>query len=445
MIPPDPATPRPGPRPLALHLMISHAASMTSPVGLALSKPGWTPWAPEMRAAAAAAGQAPSEAARLSRQATQTATAALADPQLAAAAAALAAHPPGDVAAALLSAIAEQQKRFLDGLTAYRRHPYRRALADPPTLWQEGATRLLDYGGTHPAGAAGPPVLFVPSLVNRAYILDLAPESSLLRYLAARGLRPLLVDWGRPDAAARGYDLSAYITGRLARALDAAVAATGAGTMPAIGYCMGGLLAAALAERRPDRVSALVALATPWDFHAEAPGAAGRMAILITMLEAVIEAMGELPVDILQALFVSLDPLLGMRKFCRFAGLDPDGRTARAFVALEDWLNDGIPLAGPVARESLAGWYGENTPGEGRWCIDGVPVRAEGLRLPSLHLIPSRDRIVPPASSRALAAAMPGAAVVTPPLGHIGMVTARGAESAAWQPLGDWLAARTAA
>ena len=445
MAPPDRPTPRPGPRPLALHLMISHAASMSSPAGLALSKPGWTPWAPTARPPPAATSPTQDEAASLSRHAAQTVTAALAEPRLAAAAAALGAHPPAAVSDALLAAIVEQQIRFLDGLTAYRRHPYRRALADPPTLWQEGATRLLDYGRTHDAGAAGPPVLFVPSLVNRAYVLDLAPQTSLLRHLAARGLRPLLVDWGRPDAAARGFDLSAYITGRLARALTAALAATGAGTMPVAGYCMGGLLAAALAERRPDQVSGLVALATPWDFHAEAPGAAGRMAVLITLLEPVIQAMSELPVDVLQALFVSLDPLLGLRKFCRFAGLDPAGDRARAFVALEDWLNDGIPLAGPVARESLAGWYGENTPGEGRWRVDGVPVRADRLRLPSLHLIPSRDRIVPPASSRALAAAMPGAAVVTPPLGHIGMVAASGAEAAAWRPLADWLAARAAA
>ncbi len=49
-------------------------------------------------------------------------------------------------------------------------------------LWRDGSTRLLDY---RPAGGA--PLLVVPSLINRAYILDLAPGRSLLRHLAEAG------------------------------------------------------------------------------------------------------------------------------------------------------------------------------------------------------------------------------------------------------------------
>ena len=44
---------------------------------------------------------------------------------------------------------------------------------EPPTLWSAGATRLLDYGP-----ARRPPLLVVPSLINRAYILDLAPGAA---------------------------------------------------------------------------------------------------------------------------------------------------------------------------------------------------------------------------------------------------------------------------
>ena len=61
-------------------------------------------------------------------------------------------------------------------------------------LWRGGAARLLDYG----RGAAVPAVLIVPSLINRHYILDLLRERSFVRYLAAQGLRPLVLDWGEP-------------------------------------------------------------------------------------------------------------------------------------------------------------------------------------------------------------------------------------------------------
>src|SRR5215469_2111673 len=101
------------------------------------------------------------------------------------------------VAAALDREIAHRAASYLTGLEAYRRHPFRRRGDARPVLWREGTTRLLDYG----RDTAGPVVLVVPSLINRYYVLDLLPERSFLRHLAAEGLRPVVVDWGRQAAA----------------------------------------------------------------------------------------------------------------------------------------------------------------------------------------------------------------------------------------------------
>ncbi len=301
-------------------------------------------------------------------------------------------------------------------------------------LWQDGSARLRDYGP-----ADGLPVLVVPSLVNRAYVLDLTAERSLLRFLSAQGLRPLLLEWDVPEGAERDFTLSDVILRRLEPALDAA-RATAQGPVGLLGYCMGGTLAAALAARRPDDIAGIAFMAAPWDFHADAPHQAeiGRMAATASL--SIVAALGVLPVDGIQALFTTLDPLTALRKFSAFGRLNPDAPEAARFVALEDWLNDGIPLPGPVALECLAGWYGENMPGRGLWRIDGAPVRPEDIRRPSLHLIPARDRIVPPASARALAERMPGAERIEPTLGHIGMVVAGGAEAQVWRPLAEWLA-----
>ena len=66
-------------------------------------------------------------------------------------------------------------------------------------------------------------------------------------------------------------------------------------------------------------------------------------------------------------LLLGLDPFGVAAKYRAFARLRQDSERARLFVALEDWLNDGIPLAAPVARECMAGWYGGNTPARGAW------------------------------------------------------------------------------
>ncbi|MFM8681162.1 MAG: alpha/beta fold hydrolase, partial [Alphaproteobacteria bacterium] len=205
------------------------------------------------------------------------------------------------------------------------------------------------------------------------------------------------------------------------------------------GYCMGGLLAAPLALLRPAAVRALVLLATPWDFHADRPDLARALAAQASGWLPAVEAIGEVPVDVLQGLFAALNPLLAARKFIAFSRMDQASEEAIGFVALEDWLNDGVPLAARVARETLLGWYGDNDPATGSWRIGGRPVRPAGIAVPTLAVVPSRDRIVPPASARALAAAIPGARVLSPALGHIGMMSSPRAPATLWPEMAGWM------
>jgi poly(3-hydroxyalkanoate) synthetase len=356
-----------------------------------------------------------------------------AESQRIAAALAAANHPPEAFRAAVLRRLLRADRELLAGIAAYRRHPFTRTLPEPPVIWAEGATRLLDYG---PAGAPGPVALFVPSLVNRATVLDLMPGRSMLRFLASAGVRPLLLDWGWPGEAERGFTLTDYVAGRLERALLAAP-----GPVVLLGYCMGGLLGLAAALRRPERVRALGLLATPWDFHADAAEAlrAQAAASLLPGLEALMQPSGTLPVDAIQTLFTGLDPWSIAQKFRAFARIDQASPQAEAFVALEDWLNDGVPLAAPVAREALGGWYGANTPARLAWRIAGAAVDPAALEMPAFLAVPRRDRIVPPASARALAARLRHVMVHEAAAGHIGMAAGSGAEAALWRPLLSWL------
>ena len=373
---------RRGPRPLLLHLWLAAMRGMPSWPGSPPGSPSWSEGFPNAN------------------------------------------EPPH---AALLARLNEDQA-LIAGIAAYRRHPWRRELDDPPVVWREGGSRLLDFGG------AGRPVLFVPSLVNRATVLDLSRGRSMMRHFAAQGVRTLLLDWGWPGPLERGFTLTDYIAGRLERAL----ASVGAPVVLA-GYCMGGLLTVAAAERRPERVAALALLATPWDFHAVEAGKAAGLARLLPLLEPAMAMSGSLPVDALQALFGLLDPASIAAKYRSFGRLAQDSERARGFVALEDWLNDGVPLAAPVARECLAGWYGANSPARGEWRVAGLAVDPTKLDLACFVAVPGQDRIVPPESARPLAALIPGAVLHSPAAGHIGMAAGGRAEAELWRPLLDWI------
>jgi poly(3-hydroxyalkanoate) synthetase len=318
---------------------------------------------------------------------------------------------------------------LLAGIAAYRRHDFVRTLKDPPTIWSEGSSRLLDYGP-----ADGAPALVVPSLVNRAYVLDLLPGHSMLRFLSDEGVRPLLLDWGFPGETECDFTLTDYVAGRLIRAL-----ASLGRPVTLVGYCMGGLMAAAAAQLRPDLVKLLCLLATPWDFWSPDKAAARRLAELLPFMEPAFSFAGTLPVDALQMLFSLLDPGSVASKYRDFGTQDQASARATLFVAIEDWLNDGVPLAAPVAREVLGGWYGRNTPALGLWRIAGLPVIPESLRMPCFVAIPGKDRLVPPESAGPLAAAIQGSTILRPPVGHIGMVAGSRAKTALWEPLVAWL------
>jgi polyhydroxyalkanoate synthase len=355
---------------------------------------------------------------------------------------------PDDFAAALERETVARLDRLAAGIVAYRTFPARRQVAEPPVAWREGTTRLLKFAAAKDKAKSGegaehrPALLVVPSLINRAYVLDLDEDRSLMRFLAGEGFTAYLLDWDAPGPAERRFDLTDYVAGRLSRALDAVAEREPDRPIVVLGYCMGGLLALAAAQTRQRDLAGLVLMATPWDFHAEHPEQGKLIGAMAAALEPTLAQLGEMPVDALQALFAGVDPFQIVRKFLAFAELDPESDKAKLFVALEDWLNDGVPLAAPVARECMTGWYGENSPATLRWVVAGEIVDPAKVHLPSLVVIPDQDRIVPPASALALAKALPGAERLTPAAGHIGMVVGGSAKLKLWHPLAAWMARR---
>ena len=360
----------------------------------------------------------------------------------------LEAYHPDDVAQALDRVAFERHADFHDGVRAYQRHPYHRPRdqdrKDLPVIWEEGSTRVYDYGPTagNKAAETGDVILLVPSLVNRGYILDLNEKRSFARYLAKCGYRPLLVEWGYPGTDEANFGLDDYVAGRLVTILQD-VADINGGPVPVVGYCMGGVLALAATLVDPAQVSKLVLLATPWDFMVAGPTQSRIAAAFAPSLPQMLAIHDTLPVDVLQSLFASLDPFMIGEKFRRFKAMTMDSTKAHDFVALEDWLNDGVPLPRRVAVDCLIGWYVENRPAKGQWHIDDIDINPADLSCPVLAVIPENDRIVPPESAQALFEACPEdlRTELHPSAGHIGMMVGSRAEKSTWKPVVDWLSA----
>jgi polyhydroxyalkanoate synthase len=314
----------------------------------------------------------------------------------------------------------ERAQRALEGLRRYQ--DFARAPLPPPmpaVAAADGAA-LRDYGG------AGAPVVFVPSLINPPSVLDLSEERSLLRWLAARGHRVLLLDWGWPDASRAGLSVAGHVEEillPLLRTLDEAPAL--------VGYCLGGTMA--LAAAGPARARAVAAIAAPWRFAGFPEDARAGLAALWARSGAPAQALGLLPMEVLQSAFWSLDPARTVAKFEAFAALPQESAKAREFVTLEDWANDGPPLAAAAARELFEDLFARDSSGRGEWRVAGAATDPSALPCPLLNIVSTVDRIVPAASAAAAGERL------ELDLGHVGMVVGSRARQALWEPLERWL------
>lgn len=339
--------------------------------------------------------------------------------------------------AALQEEAKSRASSLLSGVFRYVDSPYQRDTKEAPVIWQKGNARLLDYGINVAAKANQPIVLFIPSLINRYYILDLEEERSLLRFLAAQDIYPLVLDWGKPGDFERDFSCGDYVTEILSPAIDF-IHHTARQKIILAGYCMGGVLALAATKLRSRLVSGLALFATPWNFYCKEFSPFIIDKNWMGTIESLIESKQELPADMIHSLFYLTDPWIFEQKFRRFSTLQPDSRAARDFIALERWVNDGVPMTAKVAKDCLIGWAQQNNLHNNDWLVGGKVVNPSTITLPSFIAIPKNDHVVPYDCAIALAQSMPHARLIHPGAGHVGMIVGTSAKRELWQPFSEW-------
>jgi polyhydroxyalkanoate synthase subunit PhaC len=315
----------------------------------------------------------------------------------------------------------EPQRRAaaLTGLKAFQEMPRENPREPKPARFREGRARVRDHGGK------GPPLIVVPSLINPPHILDLTPDTSLMAWLAAQGFHAHLLDWGSPGPDAREVDLTAHVEDILIPLIAQF------DTPPVlVGYCLGGTLA--LAAACATRVAGLALIAAPWHFAGFA-GARDDIASLWSSAKPSADAMGLVPMEVLQSGFWRLDPGRTVRKYESFATMDRDSAAGRLFVAMEDWANAGAPLPYATGVELFERFVTEDTPGRGEWIVAGKAVSPSALSCPAIEFVSRHDRIVPAAT----AANLPNRHDLG--AGHVGMIVGSGARAQLWEPLAHWL------
>ncbi len=290
------------------------------------------------------------------------------------------------------------------------------------TVFRDGTAQLYRFRrrDTSPA-EAGVPVLLVPSLINRWYVMDLRQGASLVEALTQAGLDTFCLDWGAPEDEDR-YLTWEDVVARLARTFRQVKRQTGSNRVAIVGYCMGATLSGIHTALEPDDVAALVNLAGPFDFS-EA-GFLGHLADRRWFDAAAIRAAGNVRGLQMQSAFTMLRPTQQLSKLVGWADRAHDPRFRDAFKALETWASDNIDFPAAAYETYIRDLYQENSLVRGEHRVGGRRVDLASIRCPVLTVTAERDTICPPRSATALNAHCRSAdtEVCLVPGGHVGAV-----------------------
>lgn len=113
------------------------------------------------------------------------------------------------------------------------------------------------------------PLLMVPPVINKYYVLDLAPGRSMVEYFVQQGQQVFMVSWRNPQARHRDWGFDAY-GGAILEALDAVQKIAGTDSAHLFATCSGGILAAMTAVHlaeigEADRLAGLTLAVTVLD------------------------------------------------------------------------------------------------------------------------------------------------------------------------------------
>jgi polyhydroxyalkanoate synthase len=311
----------------------------------------------------------------------------------------------------------------------------------------ENKWRLLRYRSDRAAGAPRfeTPVLLVPSLINRHYVLDLLPGKSFAEFMVAQGHDVYIIDWGHPGPEDRYLTFDDVTDVYLGRAIRKAAHAAGT-KVHVFGYCLGGTLAAIHTAVRPEHVASLVQIAAPVTFADDGQLAAWTRSPTFD-ISSVLSAFGNVPSWLMQASFQMLRPTMNLSKLVYLVEKAGDDDFLEGFRALETWANDNVDFPGEVYRRYIEELYREDRLVKGTFRLSGKPARLEAITCPVMCITFEHDNIVPWQSAAAMLdhVSSKDKEHLHLPGGHVGSVVSRAAKKHLWPKISAFWAARDGA
>lgn len=309
--------------------------------------------------------------------------------------------------------------------TAGELDTYPRGVTPREVVWNAGNVSLLRFES--PEGVEGTPMLIIPSLINRWYILDATEETSFVKEFAQK--RPTyLIDWGYPGEEVGHLPLSHYYHRTIKRAVRQVSRLTGVDKVDMLGYCIGGTMAYAFSCLEPDMVDHLVLLTAPLDFADT--GILSKYADTFPT-EEFSASMRTMPGWMLASSFQLIQPMGLTQKIKMFNDKFESKSFMKLYNAMERWVADPVDFPGKAYYQLLTELYKENLLSKGKLTTaEGIVVDPSARRSKALILNAGKDHIAPVCTTVLPVGDTAPVKEVTISSGHIGITTGRNGKEA---------------
>ena len=244
------------------------------------------------------------------------------------------------------------------------------------------------------------PLLIFPPWINKFYILDLQSKNSLIKWLVDQGFSVFLVAWVNPDASMKDTTFEDYMFGGIYEAVKQVIEQTGAPSVNAVGYCIGGTLLgctlAHMAATGDKTISAATFFTAQHDFSEAGDLLLFTSESWLKELERQMDAAGGvLPGSAMADTFNSLRANDLIWSF--FVNNYLLGKELTPFDLL-CWNADQTRMPKALHMFYLRKFYGENALTNGKLTLAGVDIDLKKVTIPIYEQAGREDHIAPPGS-----------------------------------------------
>jgi len=262
-------------------------------------------------------------------------------------------------------------------------------------IYQNDLIQLIHYNPTTEENF-GIPLLFVPPIINKYYVLDLDEHKSMVRWLVEQGYSVFMISWINPDSELAGKDFANYMKEGPIAALEVVKKITRAKKVNMVGFCIGGTLlasaAAYLRAKGDESINSLTFLTTLLDFKEQGEIGNYLSEFSLPIIQDAADSKGYFDGRILSLSFSLLRE--NNLFWSYFISNYLKGEDPAAFDILY-WNSDSTNLSAACFKEYLRITYWNNELKDtGKVLLDGVPIDLSKVDMPCYFLAAVADHIV---------------------------------------------------